>query len=567
MPFINEDILAQGPWQALERAVARLMLHGNFEEVKLVGQSGDKGADVLAKRFGKRYLVQVKFRKHNNTSNDVVDEVLQSTRDYNAEVSIIATNRYFTKDVRKRQIELLKENVSLQLWDYHKLKREWDSLEEFSKKMKSPREYQKSPIKSIVTSYSSLAHNSGLVVMATGLGKTFVVASAIGQLLSENKLRKVLVLAHTNELVYQLERSFWPYISKNITTNIYNGVEKGDLQNSIITFACSDTVINELQINPDSFKSFDFIVIDEAHHAGSRTYRNIIGIINAGKSNGPYLLGLTATPWRSDRIELTNIFTDKICNIDIVKGMSEGYLTNVDYRMHVDNIDWKQLNKLKNLTPKSLNKTLFIQEWDDAVLDKLQDVWSEVNNPKAIVFCSRIEHAFTFRDRINATGFARASVLYSGAFAGKSINSYERNIILNNFADGILNVLCAVDILNEGIDVPDVNIIVFQRVTHSRRIFVQQLGRGLRIYEGKEKVIVLDFVSDIRRFAAGLELKENLIKTNKYIRLGSPIKFVDLSGENPKTENFLKEWLQDVAAIQDAGENDHVLKFPPENIN
>ena len=87
---------------------------------------------------------------------------------------------------------------------------------------------------------------------------------------------------------------------------------------------------------------------------------------------------------------------------------------------------------------------------------------------------------------------------------------YERNRVLSDFHDGTVDVVCAVDIFNEGVDVPDVNIIVFQRVTHSRRIFIQQLGRGLRLAPGKEKVIVLDFVSDIRRFAAGLDLKDKL---------------------------------------------------------
>lgn len=90
------------------------------------------------------------------------------------------------------------------------------------------------------------------------------------------------------------------------------------------------------------------------------------------------------------------------------------------------------------------------------------------------------------------------------------MDSAERNRILCDFQDGVIDVLCAVDILNEGVDVPDVNIIVFQRVTHSRRIFIQQLGRGLRLSKNKEKVIVLDFVSDIRRFAAGINLKDGL---------------------------------------------------------
>src|SRR5207249_8213886 len=106
--------------------------------------------------------------------------------------------------------------------------------------------------------------------------------------------------------------------------------------------------------------------------------------------------------------------------------------------------------------------------------------------------------------------FCSAAAIYSKTSTGKSMAPYERNRVLSDFHDGVVDVVCAVDIFNEGVDVPDVNIIVFQRVTHSRRIFIQQLGRGLRLAPGKDRVIVLDFVSDIRRFAAGLDLKDEL---------------------------------------------------------
>jgi hypothetical protein len=132
-------------------------------------------------------------------------------------------------------------------------------------------------------------------------------------------------------------------------------------------------------------------------------------------------------------------------------------------------------------------------------------------------------------------------------------------------------VLCVVDVFNEGIDVPDVNIIVFQRVTHSRRIFIQQLGRGLRIAPGKKKVIVLDFVSDIRRFAAGLSLKDSLDDhalppaSSGIVRLQLPnrVTFRRAGGEDPQAETFLRQWLEDVAAVESAGEDTAVLKFPP----
>src|SRR5690606_32334330 len=143
---------------------------------------------------------------------------------------------------------------------------------------------------------------------------------------------------------------------------------------------------------------------------------------------------------------------------------------------------WESFGRLqgKSFSPRQINRTLFITEWDDAVVFELQRVWQEQEKPRAIVFCGTIDHAITMRDRINALGFCNPAAIYSQTLSGKSLTAYERNRILCDFHDGIVNVICAVDIFNEGIDVPDVNILVFQRVTHSRRIFIQQLGRGLR---------------------------------------------------------------------------------------
>ena len=115
--------------------------------------------------------------------------------------------------------------------------------------------------------------------------------------------------------------------------------------------------------------------------------------------------------------------------------------------------------------------------------------------------------------------------------------------------------------------------VVFQRVTHSRRIFVQQLGRGLRLSPGKDDVIVLDFVSDIRRFAAGIRLKDQLRPSDprpgrpKRIALNHLFEFRRVGGPDPATEAFLREWLEDVASIEGAGEDASVLKFPPDHLH
>ena len=107
------------------------------------------------------------------------------------------------------------------------------------------------------------------------------------------------------------------------------------------------------------------------------------------------------------------------------------------------------------------------------------------------------------------------------------------------------------------------------RVRNSRRIFIQQLGRGLRLAPGKEKVIVLDFVSDIRRFAAGLDLKDKLEDSARgrsgavRVQLPHKVAFRRIGADDPQTETFLRQWLEDVAAVESAGEDASVLKFPP----
>lgn len=261
-----------------------------------------------------------------------------------------------------------------------------------------------------------------------------------------------------------------------------------------------------------------------------------------------------------------------IC-VDLVSGLQNGFLANVDYRMYTDNIDWQSLHRLKGnkFTPKAINRTLFITNWDDAVVLELKKAWEEQKKSRAIVFCGTIDHAITMRDRINSLGFCRAEAIYSQTRGGAAMQPYERNRILCDFHDGAVQVVCAVDIFNEGVDVPDVNLVVFQRVTHSRRIFIQQLGRGLRLSKGKEKVIVLDFVSDIRRFAAGIDLKDSLIHDDgcnrqKAVRLNLPnkVEFRKVGGEDPQTESFLRQWLDDVATIEASDEDVSLLKYPPQ---
>lgn len=543
-----------------------------YSGVRLVGQTNDKGADILAGFGGKRWLFQVKHWR-NRVGVQVIDRTLDAMITYRAQVPVIVALNGFDDEAREQQRVLMSRGIPLQLWDRHDLLKRAARLPEFPLEIRRPREYQTEAINLLVDTYLRGLTRKALVVMATGLGKTFVVSEAIRRINLVQPAR-TLVVVHTNELVYQAEKAFWPTLGTAKQTLVWNGYERPDrqqLEKAHVVFACLNTLSDWVR-RGEHIPDFDIVVVDECHHVGGKMYESILTDTGAGRGNGPFLIGLTATPWRADDTDLREIFGDPVVSVDIVTGLKNGYLSNVDYRMYTDNIDWEGLQRLQGsrFSPKQINRTLFISEWDDAVVFELQKVWAEQSAPRAIVFCGTIDHAITMRDRINALGFCNAAAIYSQTSLAPRLENYERNRLLCDFEDGAIEVLCAVDILNEGVDVPDVNIIVFQRVTHSRRIFVQQLGRGLRISPRKEKVIVLDFVSDIRRFAAGLELKDRLSDDQdgldrRPIRVSLPhrVTFRRAGEDDPQTESFLREWLEDIAAVEQAGEDASVLKYPP----
>lgn len=566
--FVNKELIRDNSWQSFERLICRLVLAEGFSSARVVGQSNDHGADIIASRNGVRWLFQAKHWKK-PVGVSVIDETLKAAQIYNAKVPVIVSLNGFDLKALEHQKTLISNGINIQLWDVEVLIEHAKRLDDKIPNKFPAREYQEKAIQGIINSYTT-NKNKALAVLATGMGKTFVAAETIHRIFSLNRDAKILVLAHTNPLVYQLEQSFWKFMKKEQTSVVWNGYESpsfSQLEKATFVFACVNTVADYIK-RVDDIPKFDIIIVDECHHAGSSMYNTVFSKANAGGYNGPFLLGLTATPWRPDEVELADLFGETVVCIDMVEGLNKGFLANVDYRMYTDNIDWKALSNLQghSFTPRQINRTLFIDQWDDSVVYELRNAWKEQENPRAIVFCGTIDHANVMCTKLNALGFCNAAAIYSNSGSGYSMNQFEKNKVLSDFSDGIINVVCTVDIFNEGIDVPDVNILVFQRVTHSRRIFIQQLGRGLRISENKEKVIVLDFVSDIRRFAAGIELKDGIEDGNKHpmrISLPNKVTFRKVTGEDPSTEKFLRIWLDDIAAIEESGDNSSVLKFPP----
>ncbi len=529
--------------------MARAMWHCGWRDVAIVGRSGDMGADIVGVRDAngqpRSWVVQVKSVLGGGyVGRKGLEEVMQAQSTYEAHIAALATNGDFTPIVHTRQAELVRAGFEVKLWNGIFLKgllSKWPEKHYYNRPL---RPYQND----IADRAARIFEEGGRkvqYVVATGLGKT-VIAGEIASRLWDRDCRKILVLCHAQDLALQLEQGFWPQLSKSVPTCyffdgmpplVYEGVNFG-LYQSLVGY-----------LNGIEPGTFDLVIVDEAHHALSHGFRKCIEHLAPR-----FLVGMTATPWRGDGQSIDELFGEPVARVSLVDGMAMGFLSQVDYRLYCDNIDWAAIPKLSRERHgvRDLNKRLFLPQRDDAVISEITKVASELQNPHIVIFSPSIEHAERFAAMLSARGLQCESLSIR--------DKVERRKRLLAFSSGKLVAVTAVDVMNEGIDVPDVNMLVFLRATHSRRIFVQQLGRGLRLSPNKEKVVVLDFVSDIRRMAEVAELDREARAKGKtpeslFLRDGV-VNFSDPAGQR-----FIEAWLSDVANLSDIGDSEK-LKFP-----
>lgn len=549
MTFYTEDISNGFNWKGLERIVARLMGHVGWKDITVIGGKGDKGCDILAIRSDgdliAPWVVQAKAVTGDRyIGPEAIKEAINALSFYNAKTATVATNGEFTNTARQRQEQLEKNGYSLKLWNGTFIQTIIDKMPDDHSGYHELRPYQEKIAKKVINAFNN-GEKRAFYIVATGLGKT-IIAATIARALWESGCRRILVLCHATDLALQLEQGFWPQIKKEVPTSVFfDGLPPRNSEG--ISFGLYQSLYSYLSgIEPEQF---DVVIVDEAHHALAHGFKTCLDHLKP-----KFLIGMTATPWRGDGQNLSKVFGDAIEKVSLVDGMSLGFLAKVDYRILCDNVDWDNMSSMskQHLSIRDLNKKLFLPQRDEAVIEKILYVAKSINNPRIAIFSPSIEHSNRFSDMLSVSGIPCTAL--------SKVDKAERRRRLLAFASGTYQAVSAVDVMNEGIDIPDVNLLVFLRATHSRRIFVQQLGRGLRISDGKEKVIVLDFVSDIRRMADMIEMNnEGKVKGAKsesvYLKNG----FVNFS--DTRVERFVNVWLEDVADLGDSDENTK-LTFP-----
>ena len=327
-----------------------------------------------------------------------------------------------------------------------------------------------------------------LVVSATGTGKTVISAFDYARFarLHPGKNR-LLFIAHREEILKQSLQCFRSVLRDYNFGEMYTGNYKPEsMEHIFMSVQTFNSMRPDLTFDEDYY---DFIIIDEFHHAPARSYRPIL------KHFKPQiLLGLTATPERMDGKDILKYFNDHITSeIRLPEAIDRGILSPFQYFGVTDTMDltavtWKKGGydpvELENLYANSRNKSL---ERAALIRDAIRRYISSIDDLKCLGFCVSVGHARYMADYFNNNGISAI------ALTGNSPRE-ERNNAHSRLRKGEIKIIFAVDIYNEGIDIPEINTILFLRPTESLTVFIQQLGRGLRLSEGKECLTVLDFV-------------------------------------------------------------------------
>lgn len=328
--------------------------------------------------------------------------------------------------------------------------------------------------------------NRNLIVAATGTGKTVISAFDYKKFKNENKSAKLLFLAHRKEILVQSILTFKGVLRDNNFGELWVDGLLPDTYEHV--FASVQTINNRLEsINllPDYF---DYIVVDECHHLTASSYR---GIINYFKPK--VLLGLTATPERMDGGDIQEDFHNKIAaEIRLPEALNRKLLCPFQYFGITDSIDLSKVGWERGRYVASEISSIYTanDRRVGEVIAALNKYTKDIYNVCSIGFCVSMEHAKFMAEKFSLAGL-KADYL-------TSTNDKNRDKVRNQLLKKELNYLFVVDIFNEGIDIPEIDTVLFLRPTESLTIFLQQLGRGLRLAENKESLTVLDFVGNSR---------------------------------------------------------------------
>ncbi len=351
----------------------------------------------------------------------------------------------------------------------------------------TPYEYQKEILEKLEADRKIHSRFRNLVVAATGTGKTVVAAFDYKQVCqvheSSKRYVRMLFVAHRKEILRQSRTCFRGILKDQNFGELFVGEFRPDhFEQLFVSIQLFNSRSLWEKIPADYY---DYIVIDEFHHAAANSYRHLLQYFKPR-----ILLGLTATPERADGLDVLGFFDDYIAaEIRLPDAINKKLLCPFQYFGITDSVSYNQITwtrggydirEIDNLLTGNDMRAML-------VIKKLKEILLDVRLARGLCFCVSQGHAQYMAQKLSEAGIP------SMALTADSLLDV-RNNAQNRIVQREINFICVVDLFNEGVDIPEIDTVVFLRPTESLTIFLQQLGRGLRIFNGKECLTVLDFV-------------------------------------------------------------------------
>lgn len=347
-----------------------------------------------------------------------------------------------------------------------------------SPKTIKPNKMQEEALKSL----KNLRDNNkdkALLISATGTGKTFLSAFDVKRF----KPKRLLFVVHRRNIAEAALRSF-KYLIPNVSMGIFSGNTKET--DSDFIFSTVQTIHKKEYREMFERDAFDYIIIDEVHRAGAQSYQDIVDYFKP-----KFLLGMSATPERSDDFDIYEMFDHNIAyEIRLIQAMEYNLLCPFHYYgitdMTIDGIEIDDKSEFNILTSE-----LRV----DYIIEKINEYGYSGDHIHGLIFCSRKDECEKLSQLFNLRGYKTIALTGDSSedMRQKAIDSLESN------DENSLDYIFTVDIFNEGIDIPKVNQVVMLRPTESAIVFVQQLGRGLRKNDSKEYVVIIDFIGNYEK--------------------------------------------------------------------
>lgn len=353
-----------------------------------------------------------------------------------------------------------------------------------------PYAYQKEILDKLRVEREIFNNNKNLIIAATGVGKTVISAFDYKNFCKDNKdkINKLLFVVHREEILRQARDTFRTILKDNNFGDLMVG---GNIPDSLEHLFVSIQSLNSkdlCEITTEDY--YDFIIVDEFHHAAAPSYQRLLSYYKP-----KVLLGLTATPERADNKDVFKYFEDRISGeIRLPEAIDRKLLSPFQYFAVSDSVDLSKIKwqrkgyNISDLDKVYTNNDIRVNE----IISSLNKYVTDINYVIGLGFCVSKEHAKFMAKRFNEFG------IESIALTDESKKD-ERREAKSKLVNKEIKFIFVVDLYNEGVDIPEINTILFLRPTESLTVFLQQLGRGLRLHEDKECLTVLDFVGQAHK--------------------------------------------------------------------